>query len=117
GGVGHDKMTGGAGNDKFVFNASAVAANSDTITDFTHDSDKIQLDNAIFTALGAHANALAGAKFFIGAAAHDSNDRIIYDSATGKLFYDSDGTGSHEQALIVTLGAHPALSANDITVI
>ncbi|MDX2273921.1 MAG: hypothetical protein NW206_00600, partial [Hyphomonadaceae bacterium] len=53
GGVGLDTLTGGAGADKFVLNAAAVAGNADTITDFTHNSDKIQLENSVFTALGA----------------------------------------------------------------
>jgi Ca2+-binding RTX toxin-like protein len=117
GGVGHDIMTGGGAADKFVFNTAAVSANSDTITDFTHAVDKIQLENSVFTALGAATGTLAAAKFFIGANAHDGDDRIIYDSATGRLYYDDDGNGAHAKVLIATLTAQPSLTISDLLVI
>lgn len=116
GGTGHDKLTGGANADKFVFDVSPAAANSDTITDFTHGSDKIQLENSVFTALGA-AGALAASAFYAGAHAHDANDRIIYDQSAGKLYYDNDGSGAHGQVLIATLTGHPTVTASDIVVI
>lgn len=118
GGVGHDTLTGGAAADKFLFTGPIVAANSDTITDFSHaQHDKIQLENAVFTALGAGTGSLAAAKFFVGASAHDADDRIIYNSATGQLYYDSDGNGAHAKVLIATLTGHPTLVASDIAVI
>lgn len=116
---GKDKMTGGSGADKFVFNSAPSATNVDTITDFTHNSDKIQLENSVFTALGSATGALAAAKFWASASgnAHDANDRITYSTSTGQLFYDNDGTGAHAKVLIATLTTHPTLSAADILVI
>ena len=60
--------------------------------------------------------ALNSALFFKGAAAHDSNDYIIYNSATGKLYYDDDGTGSHAQVEICTITNKANISAGDFTV-
>lgn len=119
GGAGHDKLIGGAGADKFVFNAPVIAANSDTITGFTHGSDKIQLENTgVFAGIG-NVGTLAAAKFWSNTTgnAHDASDRIIYNSTNGNLYYDDDGTGAHAKILIATLTGHPTLTNADIQVI
>ena len=48
------------------------------------------LDDAIFTDIGPLGTLAAGA-FYVGAAAADADDRIIFNSATGALLYDADG--------------------------
>ena len=54
----------------------------------------------------------------VGTAAADANDRIIYDDATGNLYYDSDGTGAGVALLFATLDNAPAsLAASDFLVI
>jgi Ca2+-binding RTX toxin-like protein len=116
GGVGIDSLAGGAGNDFFVFNAPLSAANRDTITDFNHIADTFRLENAVMTKLGA-VGALAAAFFFNGAAAHDANDHIIYNHATGGLFYDSNGNAAGGVTLLATLTNKPVLAANDFAVI
>jgi Ca2+-binding RTX toxin-like protein len=57
--------------------------------------------------------------FFAGAHAHDTNDHIIYNKATGGLYYDSDGTGVHGQVLFAIVANHATagLAANDFVLI
>jgi Ca2+-binding RTX toxin-like protein len=117
GGLGRDTLTGGAQNDIFVFNVAPTAPNADTITDFTHNIDTIWLENAVMGALGTRTGALASTKFWKGAAAHDANDRIIYNSATGDLFYDANGNRSGGSALIAKLDTGLNLTASDFDVI
>ena len=38
-----------------------------------------------------------------GATAHDATDRIVYDSSTGKVYYDDDGTGQDAPWLFLTV--------------
>ena len=116
GGPGTDVLTGGPGNDVFLFNAGASTTSHDTITDFFHGHDKLQLDHHVFAALG-HAGPLPPAFFRAAAAAADGNDHLIYDKATGALYYDSDGNGTHARVEIAVLGHRPTLSAIDLSVI
>ncbi|WP_201864542.1 hypothetical protein [Microvirga soli] len=44
-------------------------------------------------------------------------NKIIYNSATGDLFYDADGTGSIAQVKFATVSKGLALSANDFMLI
>src|SRR5207248_6512592 len=47
---------------------------------------------------------------------HDVDDRIIYNTSTGQLFYDADGNGPGAAQLIATLEGAPPLVATDINV-
>jgi Ca2+-binding RTX toxin-like protein len=47
-GLGKDRLIGGGQADKFIFNSKLSLSNVDAIHDFTHDTDLIQLDDAIF---------------------------------------------------------------------
>jgi len=120
GGKGHDVLTGDAGNDKFVFKgAPASSVHSDTITDFLSGTDDIQLDNAMFTNLGA-AGALTNTRFFksAGSTANlTADDRVIYNTSNGNLYYDADGGGGGASVLIAKLTGAPVLVAGDIQVI
>jgi serralysin len=53
----------------------------------------------------------------MGSAAGDADDRVVYNNATGQLFYDADGNGAGAAVLFATLQGHPALAASDFTVI
>ncbi len=53
GGAGNDMLTGNAGADRFQFYNALGSTNVDSVTDFNGTQDLFQLDNAIFTAIGA----------------------------------------------------------------
>lgn len=115
--TGNDILTGGDGADRFVFNSKLNATtNIDTITDFELGLDKIVLENAIFRKVGG-AGALSIDAFFIGAAAGDASDRIIYDNLNGKLYYDSNGSGAGGLMQFALLDPGLTLQATDFLII
>ncbi len=114
---GRDMLTGGAGNDTFFFNCALSEANNiDRITDFSAPADTIRLENAVFSALGA-AGTLSAAAFHVGAASHDASDRIIYNTATGALTYDANGSAAGEAIQFATLSAGLTLTNADFGVV
>ena len=48
--------------------------------------------------------------------AQDSSDRIIYESDTGKLFFDRDGTGAVAKQHFATVGKNLGLTHADFFV-
>ncbi len=99
GGTGNNILTGEGGNDIFKF---TTTGHIDTITDYSVNSDTIQLENAVFKALTV-SGTLAASHFKIGPKALDANDYVIYNSATGALIYDADGNGAGTAVQIATL--------------
>lgn len=114
---GKDVLTGGAGQDSFVFNSKLWARNVDQITDFTVADDTILLGKTQFGALTLGAlTADAFAANTTGVAA-DISDRIIYETDTGNVYYDADGTGRTGRVLVCTLEADLTLTASDFLII
>jgi VCBS repeat-containing protein len=113
---GADVLVGYGGADTFAFTTALGAGNVDMIIDFAAGTDKIGLDDAVFTAIGGLGPLNANA-FVIGGGAADASDRIIYNSTTGELFYDSDGLGGAAQILFATLNQGLSLTASDFQVI
>jgi Ca2+-binding RTX toxin-like protein len=114
GGLGNDTLTGGGGQDSFLFD-SALTGNIDTIVDFNASNETIRLDRDIFTTLST--GTLTASAFFAGAAAHDSSDRIIFNAATGNVFYDRDGTGSAGAVQFAHLNGTLTLSNTNFSVV
>src|SRR5205823_11046111 len=96
------------------------AANADTIGSFDVSWDRIQLDAAAFANIGAAGRFSAGDVRFYSApgatGGHDADDRIIYDTSSGQLWYDADGNGPGAAQLIATLPAGATVVASDINV-
>ena len=62
---------------------------------------------------------LGASHFFVGAAAQDADDFVLYNPATGALSYDADGSGSGAAVTFAQvtagLGAHPQRPVRDLT--
>ena len=126
--AGNDTLTGGAGSDTFVFNVAANAGNADTITDFNAagaaaGGDQLELSLTIFTALGAtntNGSVLAAGDFATGngtTGVFATGVNVIYDNATGALYYDSNGGNTTTgRSLVATLNPQPTdtFDFNDI---
>src|SRR3954463_10971816 len=119
GGLGNDTLGGGGDKDHLAFREYG-AANADSIISFATNWDDIQLDAAGFASIGATGRFAAGDVRFYSAAganaAHDADDRIVYNTSTGQVWYDADGNGSGAAQLIATLGAGTPFIATDINV-
>jgi len=116
GSSGSDTLTGGLGNDSFVFNTALGSSNIDRITDFNVVADTIRLENAVFTGLAAGTlSAAAFVKNTSGNAA-DASDRIIYETDTGKLYFDRDGTGAAAKDHFATIGTNLSFTNADFLV-
>jgi Ca2+-binding RTX toxin-like protein len=119
GGEGKDKLDGGAKADTFVFDVELKPGNADKIVHFETGSDKIGLSGDIFGKVGS---GLSAKEFYAAAGAdeaHDRNDRIIYDTSSGKLYYDADGSKTGADAkLFATLSDKPvSLDHGDFIVV
>jgi Ca2+-binding RTX toxin-like protein len=117
GSTGNDTLTGGAGGDFFVFSTALGASNVDTITDFNVAADTIRIDNAVFAGLAT--GTLASDAFAANTTgnAGDATDRIIYETDTGNLYFDADGTGAGAKVLFAKLDPGLALTNADFVVI
>jgi Ca2+-binding RTX toxin-like protein len=115
GGGGIDTLKGGLGADSFVFTTKLGAANVDRIVDFAK-IDTIRLDDAIFK--GIAKGTLGGTAFAANTSgrAADASDRIIYETDTGKLFYDRDGAGGSAAVLFAKLQPNLTLTSADFVV-
>ncbi|MBX7540812.1 M10 family metallopeptidase [Qipengyuania sphaerica] len=114
GGQGTDELTGGTGDDRFVFDTRLIEGNVDAILDFGDGNDTIFLESSIFT--GIATGSLAETAFVLGTEAGDANHRIIYDSATGQIWYDADGAGGEAKFLFATVDPGTDLTASDFII-
>jgi trimeric autotransporter adhesin len=116
GDAGTDTLTGGGGNDNFIFNTTLGTGNIDRITDFNRAQDTIRLEGGIFT--NTLNGALAASAFVRNASgnAADGSDRIIYETDTGRLFFDADGNGGAAKVQFAILATGLGLTSADFFV-
>jgi len=114
---GADTITGGKGKDVFVFNKSLSTAGVDRITDFSVVDDTIRLENTFYKGIAAGALTPDAFRKNTTGDAADASDRIIYESDTGKLFYDQDGKGGIQKIQFATLNSGLDLTSADFFVI
>jgi Ca2+-binding RTX toxin-like protein len=118
GGDDADSLTGGTGRDRFRFDSGIDGTdNIDAIEDFVAADDTILLDRAIFDAIAADGR-LAASAFRAGTEATDASDRIVYHQATGRIFYDADGSGGSAVAvLFATVDVGTILTSADFVAV
>ncbi len=114
GGLGVDKLQGDDGADRFVFSEKPGSANADRILDFDAAQDSIRLSHSVFTGIGR--GVLDADQFHAGTEAASASDRIVYDDATGRLYFDADGDGAAAMKLFATLNGAPDITAVDFIV-
>jgi Ca2+-binding RTX toxin-like protein len=106
GGKGKDVLDGGKGRDAFVFDAKLDSSNVDTIHNFKPGADQVWLDKDIYLKLKSDVGTTIGEAAFHASKsgkAHDKSDRIIYETDTGNLSYDDNGTRAGHAILIAHL--------------
>jgi len=113
---GNDTLRGLAGDDTFVFATALGAGNVDTVLDFNVADDRFLLSDAIFTALTPGTLVSAAFRANTTGLAGDASDRIIYETDTGSLFYDFDGTGAGASVQFATISLGLALTNADFSV-
>jgi Ca2+-binding RTX toxin-like protein len=116
--AGNDELLGGAGADRFVFDTALDStANLDTIADFTADQDEIVLHNSIFNEL-IEEGTLSAVNFHAGSTgmAADDNDYILYNTTTGALSYDADGSGQGVAVEFAVLSTKPQINEKDFVI-
>jgi len=128
GGSGNDLLVGGSGNDTLtgndgadIYRFTAPSDRLDTIIGFSGATgDKIQISAVSFGG-GLVAGNLTPDRFRSGAGittANTANQRFIYNTTNGALFYDADGSlGGSAPLQIATLSGNPALNNTNLVVI
>jgi hypothetical protein len=110
---GNDTLIGGKGDDVFLFTSELNSlTNVERIQNFKKSGiDSIQLSRTIFTGY-------RGAQDFLkDAAPKADNACIVYNTKTGALFYDSDGSGNAAPVQFAVLVGKVTLTAADISLI
>lgn len=118
GGTGADLLRGDADADTFRFDTALEgAAAEDTIADFVTGTDRLVILQDILNAAPSAGQMTAGDLSF--GALNGTNAQFLYlvSSSIGLLYWDPDGTGAAESALITKFLDAPALAGTDIYIV
>lgn len=115
GGGGKDTVKGYDGADTFVLSSAPGPGNRLTVLDFDAAEDRFLLAHDAF---GLPRGPLAASAFTANRAglARDADDRIIHDTDSGRILFDTDGKGGAQAIVIAQIGASPTLGAADFLV-
>jgi Ca2+-binding RTX toxin-like protein len=110
GGTGRDILTGGSGHDTFIFTqvADSPAGAFDTITDFTHGDDRIDLSGLVKETIGNHL-AFIGSGAFTGAAGQVA----VVATGTDGYLAQVDVNGDRHADFAVAVHSVTTLQASD----
>ena len=113
---GNDILAGGAGADTFVFFGDYGPTNFARITDYSVADDRFSVDATDSSILPA--GALAATAFIANTTglAQDASDRIIFQSNTGKLFFDADGAGGAAAVQFAQITPNLAITAAEFNI-
>ncbi|MFI0849545.1 calcium-binding protein [Mesorhizobium sp. IMUNJ 23232] len=118
GGGSVDTLQGLDGADTFAFTTTPGLGNVDTILDFDAAADKIEFDDVVFTALTT-LGTLASGQFRanLTGLSQDADDFIIYETDTGKLFYDANASAGGPGVHFATIAVGLSLANNNFIVL
>lgn len=121
GGAGKDNLTGAGGSDTFSYKMSTDGG--DVITDFGAD-DRISVlatnfGGGLSAGVALSTQAAATGVFVSDTApvALGTSANFLYNSTTGVLSFDSDGTGQNSAIAIAALSGAPALTSDRIAIV
>jgi Ca2+-binding RTX toxin-like protein len=116
GGMGYDRLIGGSGADAFVFMSPGDQA--DTVADFSHaEGDRVVLSSSAFGGLD---DQFRDGDVLIQSGAPNAASPgpwLLYNTTTGHLSYDPDGSDAGATVLIATFENKPALHLVDFAFI
>ncbi|MDI1308945.1 MAG: calcium-binding protein [Methylotenera sp.] len=131
---GNDTLTGGTGKDTFVFGqvheqvitGAATEVQTyvdtafnltgvDTITDFLHGTDKVELHLDQYSQLAGFNTSMLRVNA-TGTAA-DANDYLLFNTTSKMLSYDADGSGAGAAVSIAQLLGVNTFTASDVVVV
>ena len=120
GGNGRDTLAGGGGADNFIYRAATEGR--DTITDFSFN-DIFRISASGFggglVANTALSTAASKTGTFVSSAdptPRGSSANFLYNTNTGLLNFDQDGTGPNTSLALATLTNRPSLSVNQFRI-